>query len=67
MVGRPFVACCKTEVTSEKLNGTVHQIEKLVGQKDWAGVKAAAIRLRYLEGIARAAKTWLDDHRDSTS
>lgn len=61
-VGGLFVARCKTEVTLEKLNETVYQIEKLVGQKDWAGVKAAAIRLRYLEGIARAAKTWLDNH-----
>ncbi|KAL9716249.1 molecular chaperone [Leucoagaricus gongylophorus] len=48
------------EENDEKLNETVHQIEKLVGQKDWVGVKTAAIRLRYLEGIARAAKKWLD-------
>lgn len=46
----------------EKINETVHQLEKLVGQKDWVSVKAAAIRLRYLEGIARAAKKWLDNH-----
>ncbi|KAF9453819.1 Co-chaperone Hsc20 [Macrolepiota fuliginosa MF-IS2] len=45
-----------------KINETVHQLEKLVGQKDWTGVKAAAIRLRYLEGIARAAKKWLGNH-----
>ncbi|KXN90027.1 hypothetical protein AN958_05032 [Leucoagaricus sp. SymC.cos] len=50
------------EENDERINETVHQLDRLVGQKDWAGVKATAIRLRYLEGIARAAKMWLDNH-----
>ncbi|XP_006454339.1 hypothetical protein AGABI2DRAFT_189610 [Agaricus bisporus var. bisporus H97] len=50
------------EENDEKINKTVHQIERLVHEKNWPGAKAATTRLRYLEGVSHAAKQWLDNH-----
>ncbi|KAF8745576.1 hypothetical protein AX14_006897 [Amanita brunnescens Koide BX004] len=49
------------EKNDERINDTVAEIERLVGERDWARVKEVAIRLRYLEGIHRAVKKWLDN------
>lgn len=43
-----------------KMQETVKELEALVGQEQWERVKEAAVRLRYLEGIDRAAKRWSD-------
>ncbi|TFK30454.1 Co-chaperone Hsc20 [Coprinopsis marcescibilis] len=48
------------EQTTDKISSTVDEIESLVGTKEWNGVKAAVIKLRYLNGILEAAKRWLD-------
>ncbi|CCM07096.1 uncharacterized protein FIBRA_09423 [Fibroporia radiculosa] len=56
------------EVRSEnavKLEETVQEIEQLVGEKDWAAVKSAAVKLKYLQGIEQAAAAWphrFNDH-----
>ncbi|KAF8640373.1 hypothetical protein AX17_000044 [Amanita inopinata Kibby_2008] len=50
------------EENDAHIQETVGEIERLVGQQDWEGVKAATIRLRYLEGIERAAKRWMESH-----
>lgn len=42
----------------KKLDETIQEIEKLVGQKDWPAVKTAAIKLKYLQGIDNAAAAW---------
>jgi len=49
---------------ADKISRTVGELERLVGNEDWAGVKWCAVRLRYLEGIARAAEGWLDKHAE---
>lgn len=36
-------------------------LESLIAEQDWREVKTAVIRLRYLEGIERAAKEFLDN------
>ncbi|KAG5728766.1 Co-chaperone protein hscB [Termitomyces sp. T112] len=46
--------------TSE-IRETIQELENLFGRAQWEDAKSAAIRLRYLEGIERAAKRWLDD------
>ncbi|KAF8898737.1 hypothetical protein BD779DRAFT_1485310 [Infundibulicybe gibba] len=45
-----------------KMEKTLQELETFVAEQNWASVKAAAIRLRYLEGIDRATKKWLDNH-----
>ncbi|TFK41153.1 hypothetical protein BDQ12DRAFT_646959 [Crucibulum laeve] len=50
------------EDTDSRMKQTVKEIESLVEKHSWSELKAAAIRLRYLEGIERAAKQWLDNH-----
>jgi len=45
-----------------KIQNTVAELETLVGQEKWENVKIAAVRLRYLEGIDRAAKEWMENH-----
>jgi len=37
-------------------------LENLIGKKQWEDVKFVAVKLRYLQGIERAAKQWLDSH-----
>ena len=44
------------------MQNTVDELEVLVGQEKWEGVKAAAVRLRYLEGIDKAARKWMENH-----
>lgn len=46
----------------DKIAETVKELETLFGERDFAAAKGAAIRLRYLTGIRRAAKRWLDNH-----
>ncbi|KAI0732399.1 hypothetical protein C8Q72DRAFT_901961 [Fomitopsis betulina] len=41
-----------------KLAETLREITDLVAKKDWPAVKAAAIKLKYLEGIEKAAEAW---------
>ncbi|KAK2461913.1 hypothetical protein APHAL10511_006376 [Amanita phalloides] len=50
------------EDNDARIKGTVAEIERLAGERDWIGVKEAAIRLRYLEGVRRAVNAWLDNH-----
>ncbi|KAF5370243.1 hypothetical protein D9615_010075 [Tricholomella constricta] len=45
-----------------EIKRTEEELEGAVGKAQWADVKSAAIRLRYLQGIQSAAKKWLDNH-----
>ncbi|KAG6890072.1 hypothetical protein C0992_003170 [Termitomyces sp. T32_za158] len=49
------------EKNTNEIQATVQELEKLFGRAQWEDAKYAAIRLRYLEGIERAAKKWLDN------
>ncbi|KAF8973927.1 hypothetical protein BDZ97DRAFT_1648348 [Flammula alnicola] len=46
----------------QDIKRTIDEITKLVEQQDWPQVKSATIRLRYLDGIHRAAKRWMDNN-----
>lgn len=48
------------EENNARIKETVGEIGRLVGKRDWVGVKEAAIRLRYLEGIHRAVGKWME-------
>jgi molecular chaperone HscB len=50
-----------THVNIARMKETIAEIERLVERRNWPGVKEAAIRLRYLEGIQRAGKKWIDN------
>ncbi|EPT04332.1 hypothetical protein FOMPIDRAFT_1157455 [Fomitopsis schrenkii] len=41
-----------------RLAEVIQEITDLVSQKDWLAVKTAAIKLRYLQGIEKAAEAW---------
>ena len=41
-----------------KIEETLQEIEQLVGSKDWSGLRVAAIKLKYLQGIESAAAAW---------
>ena len=56
-----FVKLWAKRVLAEMQN-TVDELEALVGQEKWEGVKVAAVRLRYLEGIDKAARKWMENH-----
>ncbi len=45
-----------------KIADILDEIEALVEAKDWAAVKEATIRLKYLEGIERAAHAHEEAH-----
>ncbi|KAG6911959.1 hypothetical protein DXG01_000207 [Tephrocybe rancida] len=45
-----------------QIKGTIEELKGLIGRAQWEDAKSAAIRLRYLEGIERAAKKWLDNN-----
>lgn len=49
--------------TAGKISDMIDEIETLIEAKDWAAVKEATIRLKYLEGIERAAHA----HEDAYS
>jgi molecular chaperone HscB len=44
--------------SSDQILKTCEDIEKFVEEKDWEKVKKATIRLKYLDGIQRAASEW---------
>ncbi|PFH54479.1 hypothetical protein AMATHDRAFT_57 [Amanita thiersii Skay4041] len=52
---------CLADKNEVHIKETISETERLVGEEDWKGVKEVAIRLRYLEGIRRAAKEWMDN------
>ncbi|PIL31956.1 hypothetical protein GSI_06660 [Ganoderma sinense ZZ0214-1] len=41
-----------------KIEGTLREIERLVGSKDWESLRVAAVKLKYLQGIDSAAAAW---------
>ncbi|KAG5647994.1 hypothetical protein DXG03_007028 [Asterophora parasitica] len=49
-------------VWAAEIQNTVKELEDTVGKARWEDVKSAAVRLRYLQGIERAAKKWLDNN-----
>ena len=44
------------------IEDTINELSLEIERQEWKKTKAAAIRLRYLEGIERAAKQWMDNH-----
>lgn len=50
------------EQNSAEISQTIKELENLVKEEGWAAAKSGAIRLRYLLGIEKAAKKWLDSH-----
>lgn len=49
-----------TSVT-EKISEVVSSVTKAVAEKDWEVTRVAAVRLKYLNGIADAVKKRLDN------
>ena len=47
---------------SENITRTIGQLTSLIEKREWSLVKSATIRLRYLQGIDRAAKQWIDNN-----
>ena len=43
------------------IEDAVNELSSDIERREWKKTKAAAIRLRYLEGIVRAARKWMDN------
>ena len=43
------------------IEDAINELSSDIERREWKKTKAAAIRLRYLEGIERAAKKWMDN------
>lgn len=43
------------------IEDAVNELSSDIERREWKKTKAAAIRLRYLEGIVRAARKWIDN------
>ena len=48
-------------LTTGDIEDAIIELSSDIERREWKKTKAAAIRLRYLEGIERAAKKWLDN------
>ncbi|KDR84994.1 hypothetical protein GALMADRAFT_83257 [Galerina marginata CBS 339.88] len=51
-----------TEANEAEIAQTISKLTSLIEKQDWEKVKAATIRLRYLQGIQRATKQWMDQN-----
>ncbi|PPQ64272.1 hypothetical protein CVT24_008410 [Panaeolus cyanescens] len=49
------------EENEEHIEKTINELTELISKENWEDAKAAAIRLRYLEGIENAGKKWLEN------
>lgn len=43
------------------IEDAINELSSNIERREWKKTQAAAIRLRYLEGIAKAAKMWKDN------
>lgn len=43
------------------IEDAINELSSDIERREWKKTKATAIRLRYLEGILRAAKKWMDN------
>lgn len=41
-----------------RIAAVVNAIDENIGARDWEAAHKAAVKLKYLEGIEQAAKTW---------
>jgi molecular chaperone HscB len=48
-------------LSPDEILKTCKNIEKFIGERDWEKAKATTIRLKYLDGIKRAASEWRPD------
>jgi len=44
------------------IEDAIKELSSEIEKQDWKKAKSAAIRLRYLEGIEKAAKKWMDNN-----
>lgn len=50
-----------TLLVTDKINEVVSSVTKAVAEKNWEKTKVAAVRLKYLNGIADAIKQRIDN------
>ncbi|VDB84485.1 unnamed protein product [Peniophora sp. CBMAI 1063] len=43
---------------AERISAVVNEIDEHIGARDWNAAHRAAVKLKYLEGIEQAAKSW---------
>jgi hypothetical protein len=59
-----FHAAHNVTCSAEKIQATSQRLSTLVEGRQWEDVKREAIRLKYLEGIAEAARVWPETSSD---
>jgi molecular chaperone HscB len=58
---RLYVGGITLMLTTGDIEDAIIELSSDIERREWKKTKAAAIRLRYLEGIERAAKKWMDN------
>jgi molecular chaperone HscB len=48
-------------LAADDIEDTINEVSSEIERQEWKKAKSAAIKLRYLEGIERAAQKWLDN------
>ena len=61
MIGLYIVGGIALILATGDIDDAVNELSSDIERREWKKTKAAAIRLRYLEGIERAAKKWMDN------
>lgn len=56
------IICFKLMLAAGDIQDAINELGSEIERQEWKKVKSAAIRLRYLEGIERAAKKWMDNN-----
>ncbi|KAF8807411.1 Co-chaperone Hsc20 [Phlegmacium glaucopus] len=50
------------ETTHRDIEDAINQLSSEIERQEWKKAKSAVIRLRYLEGIEKAARKWMDNN-----
>ena len=56
------IICFKLMLATGDIEDAINKLSSEIERQEWKKAKSVAIRLRYLEGIERAAKKWMDNN-----
>ena len=61
MIGLYILVVVTLMLATGDIEDAINELSSDIERREWKKTKATAIRLRYLEGILRAAKKWMDN------
>lgn len=61
MIGLYILVVVTLMLATGDIEDAINELSSDIERREWKKTKATAIRLRYLEGILRASKKWMDN------